>query len=182
MSTPVQSAPRAHPQPQVRPTPDTPSTSTDTRPALGMRRGDTDRVRAAWKPSTQPETTNADGLFFSQLLIPTVSEEPDHSGFSGSGLSLLPPADGVPTQLIDELAHRLPLHPDGPFNVTLLMPYLGKVQVNASKRENHWSVELGFAKKGVLKRLNPHQRACEGALAAALGQDVDLSFHEELPA
>jgi hypothetical protein len=139
-------------------------------------------VRAAWNPPTQQETTSADGLFFSQLLIPTVSEEPDHSGFSGSGLSLLPPADGVPTQLIDELAQRLLSQPDGPFNVTLLMPYLGKVQVNASKRENHWSVELGFAKKGVLKRLNPHQRACENALAEALGHDVDLSFHEDMPA
>jgi hypothetical protein len=141
-----------------------------------------DRLRPALNPPTQPETTSADGLFFSQLLIPTVSEAPDHSGFSGSGLSLVPPADGVPTQLIDELAQRLPSQPDGPFNVTLLMPYLGKVQVNACKRENHWSVDLGFAKKGVLKRLQPHQRACESALAEALGQDVDVSFHEELPA
>lgn len=182
MSTPVQSAPRALPHPQARPAPDTPSTATNMRPALGVRRGDMDRLRPAWHPPTQPETTSADGLFFSQLLIPTVSEEPDHSGFSGSGLSLLPPTDNMPAQLIDALAQRLPLQPDGPFNVTLLMPYLGKVQVNANKRENQWSVELGFAKKGVLKRLQPHQRACEGALAEALGQDVDLSFHEELSA
>lgn len=183
MSTPVQTPSRAHPQPQARPAPETTPAPNATRPALGgLRRGETDRLRAAWSQPTQPETTSADGLFFSQLLIPTVSEAPDHSRFSGSGLSLLPPADGVPTQLMDELAQRLPSQPDGPFNVTLLMPYLGKVQVNASKRENHWSIELAFAKRGVLKRLQPHQRACESALAEALGQDVDVSLHEELPA
>lgn len=181
MSTPVQSAPRAHPQ--ARPAPDTPPTSNTSRPALGgMRRGDMDRLRPASNQPTEQEASNADGLFFSQLLIPTVSEAPDHSGFSGSGLSLLPPADGVPTELIDALAQRLPSQPDGPFSVTLLMPRLGKVQVNASKRDNQWNVELGFSKKGVLKRLQPHQHACESALAETLGDDVDLSFHEDFSA
>jgi hypothetical protein len=85
----------------------------------------------------------------------------------------------VPTQLVDELAQRLPAQPDGPFNVTLLMSNLGKVQVNASKRDNQWNIELGFARRGVLKRVQPHQRACENALADALGQDVELSMHEE---
>lgn len=180
MSTPLSSAPRAHPQPQVRPSPEASPTSNNLRPALGVRRGDMDRLRPAWGQPTQPEVSSADGLFFSQLLIPTVSEEPDHEGFAGGGLSLLPPADGVPTQLIDELAQRLPSQPDGPFSVTLLMPHLGKVHVNAGKRDNPWNIELGFAKKGVLKRLQSHQRACETSLAEALGQHVALSFHEEL--
>lgn len=183
MSTPVQSAPRAHPQPQARQAPETPPTSTNTRPALGgVRRGDLDRLRPTWSQPTQPDASSADGLFFSQLLIPTVSEAADHSGFSGGGLSLLPPADGVPTQLIDELAQCLHSQPNGPLSVTLLMPRLGKVHVNASKRDSQWNIELGFAKKGVLKRLQSHHRACESALAEALGHDVDLSFHEGRPA
>jgi len=114
--------------------------------------------------------------------VPPVSEEPDHTGFDGSGFSLLPPSDGVPAQLIDELVERLPAQPDGPFSVTLLMPTLGQVQVNANKRDNQWNVELAFAKRSVLKRLQPHQRACQNALTEALGQNVDLSFHEALPA
>ncbi|MFJ3485490.1 type III secretion system HrpP C-terminal domain-containing protein [Pseudomonas sp. NPDC090202] len=143
------------------------------------RRAEPDRLRSAWPQGDQHDALNADGLFFSQLLITPVSAEPDQSGFGGSGLSLLPPADGVPTQLIDELAERLPDHLEGPLNVTLLMPSLGKVQVNASKRDNQWTVELGFARRGVLKRLQPHQRACQQALTDALGHDVDLSFQEE---
>jgi hypothetical protein len=118
-------------------------------------------------------------MFFSQLLVPLISEEKDHSGFAGSSFSSLPPSESVPTQLIDELAQRLPSQPDGPFSITLLMPNIGKVQVNANKRDNQWNVELGFTRRGVLKRLQPHQRACENALAEALGLDVDLSFHEE---
>jgi hypothetical protein len=160
--------------------PSQPQPQADNRPALaGVRRGDTERVRARWIEPGPADALSADGMFFSQLLVPAVGEEPDHSGFAGSGFSMLAPSDGVPTQLIDELAQRLPSQPDGPFNVTLLMPNLGKVQVNASKRDNQWSVELGFARRGALKRVQPHQRACESALADALGLDVDLSFHEE---
>jgi hypothetical protein len=182
MNSPIKAPP--HLRPQARPSPATsePPVS-NNRPLSGNpRRGDLERLRPAWNQPAQQETLNADGLFFSQLLVPPVSEEPDHSGFSGSGFNLLPPGDGVPTQLIDELAQRLPNLPDGPFNVTLLMPHLGEVQVNANKHANQWNIELGFARKGLLKRLQPHQRACENALADALGQDVDLSFHEELQA
>jgi hypothetical protein len=179
MNTPIKSAPR--PQPQNEPRLTTPSTS-DSRPdnRLGtMRRGDMDRLRSNWNQPSPNDALNADGLFFSQLLVPQVDARPDQSGYGGSGLSLLPPGDGVPTHLIDELAQRLPAQPDGPFNVTLLMPNLGRVQVNASKRDNQWNIELGFARRGVLKRLQPHHRACESALADALGQDVQLSLHEE---
>jgi hypothetical protein len=62
------------------------------------------------------------------------------------------------------------------------MPNLGKVQVNANKRDNQWTVELAFARRGVLRRVQPHQNACRDALAEALGQDVELSLHEDLNA
>lgn len=179
MNTPIKTPPR----PQPRPAPQEAAAPNDNRPSLGTpRKLDLDRLRASWIQPAQTEALNADGLFFSQLLVAPVSEEPDHSGFGGSGLNLSPPSEGVPTQLIDELAERLPTQPDGPFNVTLLMPNLGKVQVSANKRDNQWNIELAFARRGVLKRLQPHQRACESALADALGHDVDLTFHEALPA
>lgn len=182
MNAPIKSPPRPVTPPMQRPTPaESPSLSERLAPG-GARRTELGRSTAAWPQPTPNEALNADGLFFSQLLVAPVSEEPDQSGYGGSGFSLLPPSDGVPTQLIGELAARLPAQPDGPFNVTLLMPNLGKVQVNASKRDNQWSVELGFARRGVLKRVQPHQRACETALAEALGHDVELSFHEDLPA
>ncbi|MFJ5298467.1 type III secretion system HrpP C-terminal domain-containing protein [Pseudomonas sp. NPDC088368] len=182
MNAPIKAPPRPAAQPAQRPASPEPSTLADRLTLNGARRSDVSRPTTAWPQSNSNDALNADGLFFSQLLVPPVSEEPDHSGFGGSGFSVLPPSEGVPTQLIHELAERLPAQPDGPFSVTLLMPTLGKVQVNANKRDNHWNVELGFARKGVLKRVQPHQRACETALADALGHDVDLSFHEELPA
>ena len=183
MNSPIKAPPHSHPQAPARPAPTEPKPINDSRSAFGtLRRSEAERPRSTSHQPSQPEALKADGLFFSQLLIPAVGAEPDHSGFSGSGFSLLPVADGVPAQLIDELAQRLPDQPEGPFNVTLLMPALGKVQVNAHKRDNQWSVELGFARKGMLKRLQPHQRACESALAGALGQDVELSFHEDLQA
>lgn len=185
MSTPIKHPPRPQPQPQVQPRPVArePAPGNDSRPALsGLRRGDVERPRSAWNQPSPGDALSADGLFFSQLLVPPVSEEPDQSGFGGSSFNLLPQNESVPTQLIDELAQRLPAQPDGPFSVTLLMPSLGKVQVNATKRDNQWNIELGFARRAVLKRLQPHQQACASALAEALGHDVDLSFHEDLQA
>jgi hypothetical protein len=114
------------------------------------------------------------------LLVQPVAEEPDHSGFSGSVFCMSSPSDDVPIELIDELAQHLPGQPEGPFSVTLLMPNMGKVKVNASKRDNQWSVELRFARNDVLKRLQPRQHTCEQALANALGNEVELSFHEDL--
>lgn len=183
MNTPIKAPPRPPAQVAQRPTPTEPTAPNVNRPGLGgLRRGDVERLRSAFNQLDQQETLSADGMFFSQLLVPAVGEQPDQSGFGGGGVNLLPPGDGVPAGLIDELADRLPAQPDGPFSVTLLMPNLGRVQVNANKRDNQWSVELGFARRGVLSRLRPHQRACESALADALGHDVDLSFHEEYAA
>ncbi|RAU38190.1 MULTISPECIES: type III secretion system HrpP C-terminal domain-containing protein [unclassified Pseudomonas] len=182
MNTPIKAPPRPAP-----PTPQRPAQAefpgpSDKRPALSVRRGDLDRLRSFSDESRSGEAVAADGLFFSQLLVPSVDEAPDHSGFGGGSLFLAQASDSVPTQLVDELAQRLPLQPDGPFNVTLLMPHLGRVQVNANKRDNQWNIELAFARRGALKRLQPHQRACEQALTDALGQDVALSFEEGLPA
>lgn len=180
MNSPIKAPTHPRPQVQPRPAPSEPAATADNRPALGnLRRGESDRLRSAWNQPAAQEALNADGLFFSKLLVLPVGEKTEQSGYSGSGFSLLPPSDGVPTQLIDELAQRLPDQPDGPLSVTLLMPNLGKIQVNANKRDNQWTVELGFARRGLLKRLQPHQHACESALADALGQDVDLSFHED---
>lgn len=122
----------------------------------------------------------ADGLFFSQLLVPPVGEEPSHSGFSGgSSLSMPLPAEGIPAQLIDELAQQLPAQAGQPFSVTLLMPNLGKVHVKANKRDSHWDIVLGFARPDVLARLQSRQDACEDALTQALGHDVQLSLHDD---
>jgi len=188
MNTPIKHPPRPQPQVQSRPAQPQPLSTgslaqSDNRGLSGAgRRSDAERLRALCNAPAADEPLSADGLFFSQLLVTPVSQEPQQSGYSGSGFSMLAPSDGVPTQLIDELAERLPAQPDGPFSVTLLMPTLGKVQVNASKRDNQWTVELGFARRSALKRVQPHQRACEEALARALGHDVELSLNEELQA
>lgn len=182
MNSPVQHPPRPQPQPRAEtsraPSP-SPAAPGDTRqPSSPVRRADAERLRRLCDESASPASLSADGMFFSQLLVPPVTEQQSESGFAGSSFSTLFPAEGVPTQLIDELAQRLPQQPDGPLSLTLLMPNLGKVQVNANKRDNQWSIELGFTRRGVLKRLQPHQRNCESALEQALGCDVDLSFEE----
>ncbi len=186
MNSPVQHPPRPQPQPRAEPsrTPSpSPASPSETRqPLTTVRRADAERLRRLCNESASPESLSADGMLFSQLLVPPVTEEQSESGFAGSSFSTLFPNEGVPTQLIDELAQRLPQQPDGPLSLTLLMPNLGKVQVNANKRDNQWSIELGFARRGVLKRLQPHQRNCESALEQALGCDVDLSLHEEAQA
>ncbi|MFP3925050.1 type III secretion system HrpP C-terminal domain-containing protein [Pseudomonas sp. W5-36] len=181
MNSPVQHPPRPQPQQRAEPprTPSPASPSETRQPQPNVRRADAERLRRLCDESASPASLSADGMFFSQLLVPPVTEDQSESGFAGSSFSTLFPAEGVPTQLIDELAQRLPQQPDGPLSLTLLMPNLGKVQVNANKRDNQWSIELGFARRGVLKRLQPHQRNCESALEQALGCDVDLSLHEE---
>jgi hypothetical protein len=180
MNTPIKNTRSPQPQAQPHPVQPQPAPQADNHPALtSLRRGDVERVRPLWSKPCPNDSLNADGMFFSQLLVPLISEETDHSGFAGSGFSRLPLSESVPTQLIDELAQRLPSQPDGPFSITLLMPNMGKVQVNANKRDNQWNIELGFTRRGVLKRMQPHQRACENALTEALGLDVDLFFHEE---
>jgi hypothetical protein len=76
----------------------------------------------------------------------------------------------------------LPDQPDGPLAFSLLMPNLGSVRVNASKSENRWSIQLGFGRRDVLKRLQGQVGACRESLAQALGQDVELDMHEDFTA
>ncbi|AHG42305.1 type III secretion protein [Pseudomonas syringae CC1557] len=155
----------------------------DKRPALGgSARGDAATNRSALNKSLQDMPMNADGMFFSQLLVPPVGAEPDQQSFSGGGIAFPVHADQVPTQLIDEIAQRLPDQPEGLLGFTLLMPNLGSVRVSASKADNRWSIQLGFARRDVLKRLSSHAGACRNSLSEALGQDVDLSMHEDLAA
>ena len=184
MNSPVQHPPRPQPQPRAEPsrTPSpSPASPSETRqPLTTVRRADAERLRRLCDESASPASLSADGMFFSQLLVTPVTEQQSESAFAGSSFNTLFPIEGVPTQLIDELAQRLPQQPDGPLSLTLLMPNLGKVQVNASKRDNQWSVELRFARNDVLKRLQPRQHTCEQALANALGNEVELSFHEDL--
>ncbi|KDD66126.1 hypothetical protein ABH912_005445 [Pseudomonas sp. BT76 TE3572] len=185
MSAPIKSTPPPTPQPKpaprVAPPADRPGPS-ESRPASPStaKRGETERGRVTWQHQAADTPMAADGLFFSQLLIPPVSEEPSHSGFAGgSNFSMPLPAEGVPTQLIDELAQQLPSQAGQPFSVTLLMPNLGKVHVKANKRDSHWEIELGFARPDVLARLQSRQDACEEALSQALGHDVQLSLHDD---
>ncbi|RMS11527.1 Type III secretion system protein [Pseudomonas coronafaciens pv. garcae] len=156
--------------------------SADKRPPLGASRSDAQTSRTAFGKSLTDTPVNADGLFFSQLLVPPVAEETDQQSFAGGGISFPMHADHVPTQLIDEIAQRLPDQPEGPLGFTLLMPNLGSVRVSASKADNRWNIQLGFARRDVLKRLSSHAGACRSSLSQALGQDVDLSMHEELAA
>ncbi|RMN29920.1 HrpP [Pseudomonas cannabina] len=151
-------------------------------PSAGIGRGDSLSGRSSTSRLLQDEPMSADGLFFSQLLIAPVSEEPEQHSFAGSSLDFSAKAEAVPTQLINELAQRLPEQPPGPLNFTLLMPTLGKVRVNAEKTDNRWSIQLGFSRRDVFKRVSGHSRACRDALAQTLGHDVDLDFHEDLEA
>ncbi|KPC25855.1 HrpP [Pseudomonas syringae pv. cilantro] len=176
--------PSAPPEPShSAPSQRQPGGPAEKRPTFGgMGRSDTQTVRFAQNRSAAETPISADGLFFSQLLIPTVGEQPEQQGFGGSGVSLPTRTEHVPAELIDELAQRLPEQPTGPLAFTLLMPNLGTVRVNASKADNRWSIQMGFAKRDVLKRLQGHAGACRDSLSQALGQDVDLDMHEDFAA
>ncbi|WP_259696285.1 type III secretion system HrpP C-terminal domain-containing protein [Pseudomonas brassicacearum] len=145
------------------------------------RRNEPERIRLADSRLNQGRDTcrhlDADGVFFEQLLVSSGGSKGDQSGAGGgSGFNMFAPAEGVPTQLIDELALQLPAHGNRPFSATLLMPNLGKVQVRANKRDSRWAIELGFERSDVLERLSARHQACEDAFAQALGQDVELSM------
>jgi hypothetical protein len=178
-------APIQHPAPRPpqKPAPAAIQPRTDTPAAANSqpRRNEPERSRLAdsrlipGRDSTRH--LDADGLFFEQLLLPSGSGKGDQSGAGGgSHFNMFAPADGVPTQLIDELALQLPAYGSRPFSATLLMPNLGKVQVRANKRDSRWAIELGFERSDVLTRLSARHQACEDAFADALGQDVDLSM------
>lgn len=145
------------------------------------RRNEPERHRFADNRMNQGRDSSrhldADGLYFEQLLLPSGGGKGDQSGTgSGSHFNMFAPADGVPTQLIDELALQLPAHGNQPFSATLLMPNLGKVQVRANKRDSLWAIELGFERSDVLERLSARHQACEEAFSKALGHDVELSM------
>ncbi|MBD8186154.1 type III secretion system HrpP C-terminal domain-containing protein [Pseudomonas viridiflava] len=197
MSTAIKHAPKAPPTPQRQDTEVHEAPVSPRRPVQscrvpagpvekrlasgGLGRGDSLSGRSSSR-FLEDDPISADGLFFSQLLILPVGEEPDAQSFAGGSLDLSAKTEPMPTQLIDELAQRLPEQPPGPLNFTLLMPNLGKVRVNAEKTDNRWSIQVGFSRRDVLKRVYGHSRACRDALSQALGHDVDLDFHEDLQA
>ncbi|KAF1032695.1 MAG: hypothetical protein GAK37_00366 [Pseudomonas sp.] len=141
--------------------------------ALRNRTADT-RLHSDSSPQLE-----ADGVLFEQLIAPLPSEgdnqSDSHSG-GGSSFSMFTPIDGVPEQLVDELALQLPAVGNRPFSATLLMPNLGKVQIQAQKNPGHWSIRLSFSRRDVLQRLTRHQQACEEAFSQALDHDVELSL------
>lgn len=184
MTQPIKPAPKA-PSASQRPAPIELQTkpSSEKRPALGsLGRGDAQSNRSMLNRQSPDIPFSSDGLFFSQLLVPTVGAEPDQQSFTGGGIALPVRAEQVPTQLIDELAQRLPDQPEGLLSFTLLMPNLGSVRVHAKKADNCWNIRLGFARRDVLKRLQGHISACRDSLSEAMGQDVELGMHEDLTA
>lgn len=153
----------------------------ESRPASSSaRRIDTERLRTPWNNQTPEAPLSADGMFFLQLLIPLVDAQPQDSGFGGSGFAFPAPNDALSTQLVEDLGAQLLGQPDGPIVMTLMMPNLGRIHVNASKRDSQWTIELGFGRRGALKRVQPHHSTCRDALAEALGCDIQLSMHEDL--
>ena len=143
------------------------------------KRSETTRSRATDSRSDSPRVPDADSLWFEQLLaLPATGQEAQSDARGGaSNYSLFASFEGVPTQLIDQLALHLPALGRRPFSATLLMPTLGKVQVRAHKRDSFWAIELGFERAEVLQRVTQHHGACESALAQALGHDVELSLY-----
>lgn len=130
-------------------------------------------------PSDSSPQLDADGVLFEQLIAPLPGEQDDQSGSQDGGsshFSMFTPIEGVPTQLVDELALRLPDVGNRPFSATLLMPNLGKVQIQAQKNPGHWAIRLSFSRRDVLERLGRHQPACEEAFSQALGHAVELSL------
>jgi hypothetical protein len=120
----------------------------------------------------------ADGQYFAQL-IGLVDEGGGQQGWGGGAIALAVQNEDVPMDLMDELAQRLSKDPTSALNVTLLMPNLGRIEVRATPQNGRWDIELGFARREVLKRLRPRQHACEAALTEALGQPVALSMLDE---
>ncbi|MFC3943606.1 flagellar hook-length control protein FliK [Pseudomonas gingeri NCPPB 3146 = LMG 5327] len=180
MTTPIKPAP---PHPAHRPAPAARAPQAENRlpsPAFA-RRAETERSRqsgSAFGASRDSGEMTADGLFFEQLLAPSASDQGDQSEqHGGSGFSLFQAAEAIPTQLIDELALQLPARGDRPFSATLLMPNLGKVQVRAGRRDNQWTIDLGFERADVLNRLSNNRQACEDVFSQALGREVNLSLH-----
>ncbi|WP_434698160.1 type III secretion system HrpP C-terminal domain-containing protein [Pseudomonas sp. D1-1] len=178
MTTPIK---QSLPQRPAAPTP----SAAATRPSAAAsstppgRAAETQRNRTGDPGSASDGTRqlSADAMLFMQMLVPpppAYSGDQGNSGNGSSSFSMFAPLDGIPTQLIDELAVQLPQHGNRPFSATLLMPNLGKVQIRAQKRDSHWDIELGLERADVLERLSKHHGACQQAFAQALEHDVEL--------
>lgn len=169
-----------HPAPPL-PSPAAPNgtAAKDSRTSqAALRRSESERLRSAWTCREADTPMSADGQLFAQLIAP-VDEGGEQQGWSGGTVALPAQSEEMPTEVVDELVQRLAKDPLAGLNVTLLMPNLGRIEVKASSRDGRWNIELGFARRDVLKRLQPRQRACEDALANALGQPVELSMLDE---
>lgn len=161
------------------PTQATPATLKNSNTAAMSRRTEIDLRTLMQGLETSSSSMITDGLVFAQLIQPVKQTSDDSSGLGAGTCALSGKPDAMGAQLVDELAQRLPIAPPGTFTATLLMPNLGKVQVRAGKREGHWEVELGFARRSTFERLHPQQSTCEATLAAAIGSSIRLSMVDE---
>lgn len=176
--TPIETPPR-NLAPAQYPTPsETPSGLRDKRGATGtgLGRYDSSLLRSA-EHGFAEGGINPDGLFFSQLLIPPLGDEASEHGFAGSSQSLPAMDEAISTQLIEELAQHLPSQAEEPLSFNLLLPNLGKIQVNAEKTDNRWRIQLGLSRRDQLQRLQGRSSACRAALEQAMGQCVDLHLY-----
>ncbi|WP_437883130.1 type III secretion system HrpP C-terminal domain-containing protein [Pseudomonas sp. LRF_L74] len=168
-------------QPHREPVTLTPS-GRAAQPLPGMRRSDTDIGRLLAALETTSPTLMADGVLFNQLIQPVARSTDQGDGVGGSGFAPSALADVATAQLVDELAQRLPETLAGAFNVSLLMPNLGRIQVRAGKRDNQWDINLGFARRSAFERVQSCRGECEAALANVLAQPVNLTMSSEAPA
>ena len=186
MTAPIKHTPPQRPAPQAPAAPAAkPTAAASSAPSskgTEVQRNRPVEVRSA-NDGVRP--LDADAMLFMQMLVlppPAHSDDQGSSGNGSSSFSMFAPLDGIPTQLIDELALQLPQHGNRPFSATLLMPNLGKVQIRAQKRDSHWDIELGLERADVLERLTKHHGACQQAFAQALDHDVELRLQPTGPA
>ena len=177
--TPIETPPRSLVPAQYGVPCETPSNLRDKRgaTATGLGRYDSSLLRYSERGCSEGGI-NPDGLFFSQLLIPPVADEADEHSFSGSTQSLPAMDETITTQLVEELTQHLPSQAEEPLSFNLLLPNLGKIQVNAEKTDNRWRIQLGLSRRDQLQRLQGRSSACRAALEQAMGQAVDLHLYE----
>lgn len=182
MKAETAAAPR-RPQPPSTPAAPTPA---QTQPAATrlqqggpLRRGDIDLRMLTQGVDLSPSALMADGLVFAQLIQPAQAVSDEGSGLGGGQTAAAGKPDAAASQLVDELAQRLPIAPPGAFTATLLMPNLGRIQVRAGKRDDQWEVELGCARRETFERLRGQRGACEASLAEAMGSPVRLALVDE---
>lgn len=174
MSTPIK--PTAHSPSRIPPI-ERPTVQDVHRPGqAATRRGESDKIRPTAAGQSADQVLPADGLLFAQLLMPPGGALSDNASEGGFGVPLQ--SEVMMAQLVDELVCQLPLQAEHPFNFTLSMPHLGKVQVKANKNATHWAIELSFDRPDTLTRLQSRQGTCEQALTQALRHPVQLSMHE----